>query len=153
MNRILFALLFSAFAVNAQATIFKCIVEDGGEVISNKRIGKTCKVVVTDAENTMPAPKGKPATATPSPAGFPKVTEDTQKSRDKDRKHILQEELAGEQKKLEQARKELSEQESVRGSEDKNAQKTLDRIQPYKERVAQHERNIAAINKELANLK
>jgi len=29
----------------------------------------------------------------------------------------------------------------------------LERLQPYKDRVAQHERNIAAINKELGGLK
>ena len=152
MNRILVTLLTGLFAASAHATIFKCTVDDGSEVISNKRIGKSCKVVVTDAENTLPAPKAK-ASANPSPASFPKVTEDAQKSRDKDRKHILTEELTGEQKKLEQAKKELAEQETVRSGDDKNSQKNLDRIQPYKDRVAQHERNIAAINKELSNLK
>jgi len=152
MNRILVTLLTSLLAASAHATIFKCTIDDGSEVISNKRMGKSCKVVVTDAENSLPAPKAK-ASANPSPASFPKVSEDAQKSRDKDRQHILSEELAGEQKKLEQAKKELAEQQAVRSADDKNPQKLLDRVQPYKDRVAQHERNIAAINKELSNLK
>ena len=152
MNRILVTLLTGLFAASTHAAIFKCAVEDGSEVISNKRMGKSCKVVVTDVENTLPAPKAR-ASANPSPASFPKVSEDAQKSRDKDRQHILSEELAGEQKKLEQAKKELAEQQAVHSGDDKNSQKNLDRIQPYKDRVAQHERNIAAISKELSNLK
>lgn len=153
MKRISIAMLLSGLAVGAQATIFKCTVEDGSEVISNKRMGKSCKTVVIDSENSLPAPKNQPkATANPSPASFPKVSEDAQKSRDKDRKHILEQELIGEQTKLQQAKKELAEQEAAAGA-DKNAPKALERIQPYKERVAQHERNIAAINKELSGLK
>lgn len=154
MNKLLIALLLCSLGASAQASIFKCIIDDGSEVISNKRIGKNCKVVVTDIENTMPAPTPRQrVAATPSPSTFPKVSEDTQKSRDKDRKHILEQELAGEQSKLDQARKELAEQETVRSGEDRNSPKLLDRVQPYKDRVAQHERNIVAINKELANLK
>lgn len=154
MKRFLIVLvLASCFASGAQASIFKCTVEDGSEVISNKRIGKSCKLVVTDSETSLPAPKGQPkASANPSPASFPKVTEDTQKSRDKDRKHILEQELAGEQGKLQQAKKELAEQEALGGA-DKTSPKAVERIQPYKDRVAQHERNIAAINKELSGLK
>lgn len=156
MNRVLIALLLSGSTLAAQAgTIYKCTTADGGTLISNNRVDKSCKAVVSGPDNALPSPpKGKStsATANPSPASFPKVTEDTQKARDKDRKHILEEELAGEQKKLEQAKKELAEQEALRPT-DRNAPKAAERIQPYKERVAQHERNITAINKELSNLK
>jgi hypothetical protein len=41
----------------------------------------------------------------------------------------------------------------VSTGDEKNYQKVVDRIQPYKDRVAQHERNIQAINKELSNLR
>ena len=95
----------------------------------------------------MPAPKPRPsgAAANPTPAGFPRVQEDTQKARDGDRRHILEQELAGEQRSLEQARKDLAEQEALRGSPE--------RLAPYRDRVGQHERNIQAIQKELGNLK
>lgn len=154
----------------AQAnTIYKCTGADGGTLISNARVDKSCKAVVTGPDVSMPAPKGKPsgAAANPSPVGFPKVAEDQQKSRDNDRKRILEQELAGEQKSLDQAKKDLdqakkdlAEQESVRPGDEKNYQRTLDRLQPYKDRVArqkdvvaQHERNIEAISKELGALK
>ena len=37
--------------------------------------------------------------------------------------------------------------------DEKNYQKYLDRIQGYKDKVALHERNIEALNKELAKLR
>jgi hypothetical protein len=77
------------------------------------------------------------------------VQEDTQKARDGDRRHILEQELSGEQRSLDQARKDLAEQEAVRPG----AADSRDRVAPYKDRVAQHERNIQAIQKELANLR
>ena len=52
---------------------------------------------------------------------------------------------------LEQARRELAEHESARGAEGGAA--GLDRLQPYRDRVSQHERNIVAIQKELSNLR
>lgn len=94
----------------------------------------------------MPAPpRAKPAAANPSPGGFPRVQEDTQKARDGDRRHILEQELAGEQRNLEQARKDLSELQAAGSSND--------RLAPYRDRVGQHERNIQAIQKELGNLR
>ena len=105
----------------------------------------------------MPAPKARPASsgaaANPSPAGFPRVQEDTQKARDTDRRRILEQELAGEQRNLEQAKKDLAEQESIRNGDEKNYQRVQDRLVPYKERVAQHERNIQAVQKEMGNLR
>ena len=54
--------------------------------------------------------------------------------------------MAGEQRSLDQAKKDLAEQESQRGG-------SADRLVPYRERVGQHERNIQAIQRELTNLK
>ena len=154
MTRSTLATLLAILALPATAqTIYKCTDASGGTLISNTRIEKNCKAIVSGPESTLPAPKSRPgasgAAANPSPAGFPKVQEDTQKARDGDRRHILEQELAGEQRNLEQARKELAEQEALRTAGD-NRQ---DRILPYKDRVGQHERNIQAIQKELGNLK
>ena len=101
----------------------------------------------------MPGSKARPGGAAnnASPAGFPKVQEDTQKARDTDRKRILEQELAGEQRSLDQAQRELADQESLRGRD--GSATALDRVQPYRDRVAQHERNIVAIQKELSGLR
>lgn len=149
MTRSLLALLVTAMPLAASAqTIYKCTDASGGTVISNSRIEKNCKAIVSGPENSLPAPKARPAgaAANPSPAGFPRVGEDTQKARDGDRRHILEQELAGEQRNLEQAKKELAEQEAAKGG-------PSDRTAPYRDRVSQHERNIQAIQKELGNLK
>ena len=153
MNRsaLAFLMTMTALPVSAQ-TIYRCIDAGGGTVIANARVDKSCKPVVMAPDSTMPAPRARAAAAaTPTPSTFPKVPEDTQKSRDTDRRRILEQELAGEQRGLEQARRELAEHESARGAEGSAA--GLDRLQPYRDRVSQHERNIVAIQKELSNLR
>jgi DNA polymerase III delta prime subunit len=154
MTRSTLALLLAALALPATAqTIYRCTDANGGMLISNTRVDKSCKAVVSSPDSTLPAPKTRAsgaAAANPSPAGFPRVQEDTQKARDTDRKRILEQELAGEQRSLDQAQRELAEQQSVRASE---SPASRDRVQPYRDRVAQHERNIVAIQKELSSLR
>lgn len=149
MTRSSFALLIALLPFSASAqTIYKCVDANGSTTYASARIDKNCKVISSGQENSVPAPKARPAgaAANPSPAGFPRVQEDTQRARDGDRRHILEQELAGEQRSLEQAKKELAEQEANRSG-------PSDRAVPYRERVGQHERNIQAIQKELGNLK
>lgn len=149
MKRSSLALLIALtpFSVSAQS-IYKCTDANGSTTYSSSRLDKNCKVISSGPENSLPAPKARPAgvAANPSPSGFPRVAEDAQKARDGDRRHILEQELAGEQRNLEQAKKELAEQEATRGG-------PSDRTAPYRDRVGQHERNIQAIQKELGNLK
>lgn len=156
MKRSPLALMLATLTLPVMAdTIYKCVDANGGTLISNTRVDKNCKPVVSGPDNALPAarPRAPSAAANPSPASFPKVQEDTQKSRDTDRRRILEQELAGEQRNLELAKKDLAEQEAVRNGDERNYQKVLDRVQPYKDRVAQHERNIQAIQKELSNLR
>lgn len=148
MNRASFVLLLLAVSPLATAnTIYKCTDENGNILISNTKMEKNCRPVVSGPDSSLPPPRTKsaPAAANPSPAGFPRVAEDTQKARDNDRRRILEQELSAEQRSLELARKDLADQEATRVSPD--------RLLPYRDRVGQHERNIQAINRELANLK
>ncbi len=149
MTRSSLALLVALIPLQVSAqTIYKCTDTNGSTTYSSSRLDKNCKVISSGPENSLPAPKAKPAgaAANPSPSGFPRVAEDAQKARDGDRRHILEQELAGEQRNLEQARKELAEQEAAKGG-------PSDRSAPYRDRVGQHERNIQAIQKELGSLK
>ncbi len=151
MTRSAPVLLIAALALPASAqTIYKCVDANGGTLISNSRVDKNCKAIVSGPENAVPGPRPKAsgAAANPTPAGFPKVQEDTQKARDNDRRHILEQELAGEQRSLDQAKKELAEQQALPAPAN-----APDRIAPYRDRVGQHERNIQAIQKELSNLR
>ena len=151
MTRSAPVLLLAALAMPVSAqTIYKCVDANGGTLISNTRVDKNCKAIASSPENSVPVPKGKAsgAAANPTPSGFPKVQEDTQKARDNDRKHILEQELAAEQRNLDQAKKELAQQQALPAPAN-----APDRIAPYRDRVGQHERNIQAIQKELSNLR
>lgn len=144
----------------AWADIYKCVDEAGHITYTNtKASGRGCSLLARDqAVSSVPGPgPSRPAaapqnSASPSAAGFPKVDTGTQKARDSDRRRILDEELANEQRALEAARRDLAAQESVR-SDERNYQKALERLQPYKDKMQIHERNIEALRKEIANLR
>ncbi len=155
MRRSILALLLAAASLSATAqTIYKCTDAAGGTLISNSKSGKNCVAVTSSADSSIAAPKARSgAAANPSPANFPRVQEGDQRARDTDRKRILDQELAGEQRNLEQAKQSLAEQEAIRNGDERNYQRVLERLQPYKDRVAQHERNLQAIQKELNNLR
>jgi hypothetical protein len=102
------------------------------------------------------APAAKPASPQPGSSdqgNLPRVDPQTQKSRDGDRRRILEQELADEQSRLAEAKKLLEEQEGQRIGGEQNYQKYLDRVQPFQATVAGHERNIEAIKRELSELK
>jgi hypothetical protein len=115
--------------------------------------GKNCSVVMREISVVPAAPAARAAKPTPSPEGFPKVDPATQRTRDDARRRILEEELSGEEKALAQAKAELTQQESIRTGDEKNYQRVLDRLQKYKDEVERHEKNVAALKKELNNAK
>jgi hypothetical protein len=153
MRILLVALLLAAYAPPLRADIYECVDASGNKRFTNIRAeAKGCKVLIVSPTNTVPSPKpqGK-AVATPS--NFPRVDTDTQRQRDSDRRRILEQELGNEEKLLGQARKELAEQESVRLGSERNYQKVLDRLEPYKKKVKLHEDNVASLKRELAGVK
>ena len=139
----------------AQADIYKCLDDSGHTTYTNGKpeTGQKNCVLMTKDQPVSTAPAPRKAAATPTPPAFPKVDGDTQKSRDNDRRKILETELETETKALAASKKELAEQEASRLGDEKNYQKYLDRIQGYKDKVALHERNIDALNKEIAKLR
>ena len=84
---------------------------------------------------------------------FPSIDRDTQRKRDDERRTILEQELAAEQKRLDAARGQMEEQQSVRLATERDYQRYLDRVQPFRDSVENHERNIQAIQSELDNLR
>jgi hypothetical protein len=132
--------------------MYQCIDEQGHRTFSNVKLSDTsrkCTIMDLGPATTVPS---VPTAKTPSPAGFPTVGKDDQKKRDDDRRRILEGELSNERQNLEQAKKELAAQEAIRSGDERNYQKVLDRIEPYKNKAALHERNIEAIERELAKL-
>lgn len=156
LSRYLLGVAAAAAVFQAEAgTVWKCIGPDGRPQytnVQNDTVGRNCTVVTREL-SVVPAPK-PPTRATPSrSSNFPSVDSETQRKRDDARRRILEEELATEQERLEEARAALAEQEAVRLGNERNYQKVLDRLQPYKDAVARHEKNIEALQREIANLK
>jgi hypothetical protein len=162
-----FAMLFALFAaaLHARAGIYECVDPNGNKRFTNiASEAKGCKALNIPVNSAPPAPAAAPhantgkasparAASTPTPAGFPRVDRETQASRDNDRRRILENELANEQKALDEAKRDLAQQESQRLGDERNYQRVLDRLEPYKKRVKQHEDNVAAIRREIANVR
>jgi len=135
-------------AGTAHADIWECVDESGNKRFTNIRSeAKGCRMLHVSPPNTVPATKPQ---ARATPPGFPRVDGETQKQRDIDRRKILEQELANEQKLLEQARNELAVQDSMRLGSERNYQRVLDRLEPYQRKVKLHEDNIANLRRELA---
>jgi len=154
MRTVILTLLIGLLASSVRADIWECVDADGSKRFTNiKSEAKGCKVLNVSPPNTVPAFKPPPqakAAATPTPSSFPRVDADIQRQRDQDRRKILENELSSEQKLLDQARKELAEQEAIRLGSERNYQRVLDRLEPYKKKVKLHEDNIASLKREMS---
>jgi hypothetical protein len=150
--------------VGAQAETCKYVDANGGVIYSNtpNNPPKGAKKVKCFADVPPAQPAGKNSDAptgsdapraNKGPGSPTRVDGQTQRQRDDGRRQILQQELSDEQEKLDDARAKLAEQESYRTGEERNYQKFLDRVQPFRDAVATHERNVEAIQREIANLK
>lgn len=149
--------MLALFAPLAAAEIWECTDANGNKRFTNiEAEAKGCKLLKMPPLTTVPTVKPqppKPKTATPAPANFPRVDADTQRERDADRRKILERELANEEKLLAEARKELQAQESVRLGSERNYQRVLDRLEPYKKKVRLHEDNVTNLRRELATVR
>ncbi|MDB5800818.1 MAG: hypothetical protein JWL63_1757 [Rhodocyclales bacterium] len=146
-------LILGAALSPAHADVYKC-VDDGRITYTNDKPApgqKGCVLLSRDqAVTSVPMPK---KSATPTPSTFPRVDDSTQRNRDNDRRRILEQELTSETALLADANKELAAQESVRNGDEKNYQKFLDRVQPFRDKVKQHETNIAKLKTEINNIR
>ena len=151
-NLILVGLLMLSPAVWGE--IYECLEPSGSKLFTSdpkEAKAKGCKAMNLGPPNTVSGPaKSQGKSTTPPPQGFPKVDKDIQKQRDGDRRKLLEQELASEEKLLAQAKKELAEQESIRLGSEFNYQRVLNRLEPYKKKVALHENNVANLKRELA---
>jgi len=141
-------------AMNAHAQqaseIFKCRSETGQVTYTNDRRQaerQKCELV---ASKVNVAPSRPPAGRAP---GFPRETAQASAGARERQRQVLENELAAEQQALKQAQQALAEQEAVRSGDERNYARVLERLQPYKDTVQNHEKNIQALQRELANLK
>lgn len=141
-----------AGAAHGQVTeIYKCVDASGRPLYtSDKRetAGKKCELVSREI-NVVPAPRLPQRAA---PGSFPRESAEARAKARERQRAILEKELATEQELLEKARKALAEQEAIRTGDERNYARVLERLQPYKDNVELHTKNIEALKRELANL-
>src|SRR5262245_20804570 len=131
------AALGAAGLAHAQGTVWKCIEGDGRAHYTNikrETDGKNC-TVVTKEVSVVPGAPQRAAPAAGAASDYPKVDRQTQRSRDDNRRKILEDELAQEQKSLADARAKLTEEQSMRYGDEKNYQRVLDRLKPFQDEV------------------
>jgi hypothetical protein len=146
-----------------QSDIFVCVDEQGRKTYQNVGAPKGCKKVDVQPILTVPAPKlparpnGSPSaneSRAVTPASFPRVDGETQRSRDNDRRRILEEELRVEQDKLARLRAEYSNGEPERrGDETRNFARYQERVQRLQEEIQRSENNVVSLQRELALLR
>jgi hypothetical protein len=145
----------AALPAAAQRTeIYKCLDASGRPSYTNDKretSGKKCELVTTQV-NVAPPPSPPPAKQTRSPSSFPKESATEHASAKGRQRDLLEKELATEEQLLTKARQALADQESVRSGEERNFARVLERLQPYKDNVETHQKNVEALKRELANL-
>jgi hypothetical protein len=140
-----------AFAGSAagQGPVCKYIDANGNVVFSNMPPEKGQRRISCLGADE-PRKGGSASKSTPTPAGFPKVDADTQRSRDDMRRKVLSDELTAEEKLLVEARTAYNNGAPVPQPEEQaNAAKYQERIARLRQSVQLHERNIEALKKEL----
>ena len=128
-----------------------CKDKDGGNFATNVKeatVGKDCKVSSQQRVTVVPAPKA----ASKSSQNFPKETASDRLSAKDRQRQTLERELSQEEALLADAKRKLSEQEQIRTGDEKNYARVLERLQPYKDAVEVHSKNIEALKREIANV-
>jgi hypothetical protein len=154
------ALIFVTFATFSLAVaaqnvteIYKC-TDAGGRPLytSDKKdtAGKKCELVSREVNVVAPQ---KPAVPQKPGAAGPKETGADRASARERQRNILESELKTEEGMLAKARQELAEQEGVRTGGERNYARVLERLQPFKDNVELHEKNVETLKRELGNLR
>jgi hypothetical protein len=161
-------LLLAAATPLAHADVYKCVDGDGRLTYTNNPTSsRGCTLLSTEQPvSSVPAPARAPQATTPPT--FPRVAPDTQRARDDTRRQVLQKELTDEQDALAEALQMLAEEEKRDAPEDRNVRRTTQdgrsyssinpakteaRLQPFRDKVELHQRNVEALQREIGGLK
>ncbi|MFO7542999.1 MAG: DUF4124 domain-containing protein [Thiobacillus sp.] len=148
-------LLCLILAAPAQAEIYKYVDENGHVTFTDVYKKGAARIILPGAPAPLP-PSSKPsrrASYKPSPADFPRIDSGTQKRRDDIRRQVLEDEINGERRNADDARRQLALGERLQPGERAVDATYLNRVKKLQATVQQHEQNIVSIQRELANLK
>lgn len=157
-----------ALPLLAGAQIYRCDTDSGVPLYQNAP-GSRCTALDLPVLTTIPAPvlppganvpraappKGAAGTtaSAPTPAGFPRVEASAQRSRDLDRRRILEDELRKEEARLADLRTEFRSGEPERRGDERNYQKYLDRVERLKDDISRSESAVASLRREMTSLR
>lgn len=149
------SLLFSS--AHAQAEIYK-YVDENGQVTFTDVYKKGSKRIDLPSVPTNLAYPGetklqKRASYRPSPNNFPRIDSATQQKRDDIRRQVLQDEIAAERRNAEEARRQLALGERLQPGEKLSDSTYVNRVKKLRATLLEHDQNIAAIQREMTNLK
>jgi hypothetical protein len=164
--------VLAATPLLAPAQIFRCETP-GGVPLYQNAAGPGCKALDLPQITTIPAPPAPRVPAQPSgprpgaaaaqpsggaqagggAAGFPRVDASSQRTRDLDRRRILEDELKKEELRLGELRAEFNGGEPERRGDERNFQRYLDRVQRLKDDIARSESSVSSLRREMAALR
>jgi len=150
--------LLTALPVAAQQAdaIWACVDDQGHKIFQNVGKGRGCRRIdglIATVPGTTPSPT--PATEATargvSPANFPRVDRDTQRLRDADRRHILEDELRVEEERLTRLREDFNNgNPHPAAGEIVGSPGYRDRTQRLLDDIQRSEGSIASLKRELA---
>jgi hypothetical protein len=147
MKTLLIAVTLVLPLAASASTLYKCNDDSGVVLFTNQKTSnKNCTVLSRQSPPAAQAGANgtkSRAAATPTPGDFPRVSGNEQKARDSDRRAILDKELANELQNVEKAKKALFDA----------GNQSADKLQPLRDTIALHERNVESLKKELGNLR
>lgn len=148
-------LLCLILAAPAQAEIYKYVDENGQVTFTDVYRKGAKRIELPGAPTPLSAGNKAPRRASynPSPADFPRIDAGTQKRRDDIRRQVLQDEIDGERRNADEARRQLVLGERLQPGERANDASYLNRVNKLRASVQQHEQNIVSIQREIANLR
>ncbi len=135
--------------------IYKCADPSGRPLYTSDKkdtAGKKCELVSREV-NVVPAQKPPPpraADAARRDGAFPRESPAARANAKDRQREILEKELATELDLLAKAKQALAEQEAVRHGNERNYAKVIERLQPFKDNVDLHAKNVEALRRELA---
>jgi hypothetical protein len=135
--------------------IYKCLDASGRSLYTSEKrdtAGKKCKVVAREVSVVPPQAPAKPAAQSRGSSAYPREDAAARAAAKQRQRQVLESELATEEELLGKARTALAEQEAVRHGDEKNYARVLERLKPYRDDVEIHEKNVAALKRELQNL-
>lgn len=155
-NPLLLFLSLCFASAYAQAEIYKYVDENGQVTFTDvyKKGSNRIDLPSVPASLGDSGPKlRKRVSYRPSPSNFPRIDSATQQKRDDIRRQVLQDEIAAERRNADEARRQLALGERLQPGEKVGDSTYVNRVKKLRATLSEHDQNIAAIQREIANLK